>query len=64
MGLAARKILGKDVEKQDHPPRFLAATYWGHRTNVALIAGLLGMAMDDERIPHAFEVAKGWFGML
>ena len=59
LGLAARKILGKDVVKAKITLHgSFAATYWGHRTNVALIAGLLGMAMDDERIPHAFEVAK------
>ena len=34
-----------------------AATYWGHRTDVAILAGLLGMAMDDSRIPAAKELA-------
>lgn len=35
-----------------------ADTYKGHGTDMALIAGLLGMLPDDERIPHAFELAK------
>ncbi|MGN0299553.1 MAG: L-serine ammonia-lyase, iron-sulfur-dependent subunit beta [Lachnospiraceae bacterium] len=29
----------------------------GHGTDRALIAGLLGMKPDDERIPHSFEIA-------
>ncbi len=35
-----------------------ASTGRGHGTDVALIAGLLGMAPDDDRIPHAFEAAE------
>ncbi|HBN96575.1 MAG TPA: L-serine ammonia-lyase, iron-sulfur-dependent, subunit beta [Firmicutes bacterium] len=59
LGLATRRILGKDVTKaQVTLHGSFAATYWGHRTDVALIAGLLGMAMDDERIPHALEIAE------
>lgn len=34
-----------------------ASTGPGHGTDLALVAGLLGMRPDDERIPHAFEVA-------
>ena len=30
----------------------------GHGTDRAVVAGLLGMKMDDERIPYAFEIAK------
>lgn len=59
LGLAARRILGADVTKaQITLHGSFAATYWGHRTDVALIAGLLGMSMDDERIPHALEIAQ------
>ncbi|NLL42933.1 MAG: L-serine ammonia-lyase, iron-sulfur-dependent, subunit beta [Firmicutes bacterium] len=59
LGLAARRVLGKEVEKAKITLHgSFAATYWGHRTDVALIAGLLGMPMDDERIPHALEEAK------
>lgn len=39
-----------------------ASTGPGHGTDLALIAGLLGMRPDDERIPHAFTVAEE-FGM-
>ena len=59
LGLATKRILGTDVTKADITLHgSFAATYWGHRTNVALIAGLLGMGMDDERIPQALEIAK------
>src|SRR5690554_4540625 len=58
LGLAARRILGGDVTKAEiglHGS--FSATYWGHRTDVAILAGLLGMSMDDERIPTAKEIA-------
>jgi L-serine dehydratase len=58
LGLAARKILGEAVKSAEiglHGS--FAATYWGHRTDVAILAGLLGMAMDDPRIPAAEELA-------
>lgn len=35
-----------------------AKTYKGHGTNKALVAGLLGLEADDERIPRAFELAE------
>jgi len=35
-----------------------AETYRGHGTDIATVAGLLGMTPEDERIPHAFEIAK------
>lgn len=59
LGLAARRILGAHIQRAKivlHGS--FAATYWGHRTDVALIAGLLGMGMDDERIPQALDLAK------
>jgi L-serine dehydratase len=34
-----------------------AATYWGHGTDRALAAGLLGFAPDDPRIPQALEIS-------
>ncbi len=58
LGFAARKILGEEVRSAEiglHGS--FAATYWGHRTDVAILAGLLGMAMDDSRIPAAKELA-------
>jgi L-serine dehydratase len=35
-----------------------ASTGFGHGTDQAIVAGLLGFKMDDERIPYAFEIAK------
>ncbi len=59
LGLAARRILGSEVKKaQIELHGSFAATYWGHRTDVALVAGLMGMGMDDERIPQALELAR------
>lgn len=35
-----------------------AQTYKGHGTDRALIAGILGMRPDDERLPRSLELAK------
>ena len=35
-----------------------ADTGRGHGTDRALVAGLLGMQPDDDRIPHSFSIAK------
>lgn len=59
LGLAAGRILGENVERaQIFLHGSFAATYWGHRTDVAIIAGLLGMGMADPKIPQAFEFAE------
>ena len=34
-----------------------AKTYRGHGTDVALVAGILGMETDDPDIPHALDIA-------
>ena len=59
MGLVGRQLLGG-------PPATahivlhgsFAATGTGHGTDRALIAGLLGMEPDDERIPMSFALAR------
>ncbi len=59
LGLAAHRILGEPVTRAEiglHGS--FAATHWGHRTDVAILAGLLGMSMDDSRIPQAKELAE------
>ncbi|NLJ74231.1 MAG: L-serine ammonia-lyase, iron-sulfur-dependent, subunit beta [Firmicutes bacterium] len=59
LGLAASRILGERVQRaQIFLHGSFAATYWGHRTDVAVIAGLLGMGMADPEIPRAFELAE------
>jgi L-serine dehydratase len=35
-----------------------AETYLGHHTDIAIVAGLLGIHPEDERIANAFEIAK------
>jgi len=59
LGLVAHHLLGE-------PPRAariglhasFAKTGRGHGTHLALIAGLLGMRPDDQRLPAAFEEAQ------
>lgn len=59
LGLATRRILNEEIRQATiYLHGSFAATYWGHRTDVALIAGLLGMGMADERIPQALELAQ------
>ena len=58
LGRAGRVILGEPVAKADmYLHGSFAATYWGHRTDIALLAGLLDMAMDDPAIPDAKDLA-------
>ena len=59
IGRVARKILGempKDVKITFY--NSFAATYEGHGSDRAVIAGLMDMATDDRRIPEAFQHAK------
>lgn len=59
IGLITRALLGKPAVKAHI---FLhgsfAKTYKGHGTDKALVAGILGMQTDDERIRFSFDVAK------
>lgn len=58
IGLAARKILGEVPKKANiYFHGSFATTYWGHRTDIAIIAGLLGMEVDDPSIPNAKHLA-------
>jgi len=59
LGAMARKILGEEpVAGTIFLHGSFAKTGKGHGTNLALIAGLLGMTPDDERIPEAIKLAK------
>lgn len=59
IGRIAWKILGEDAVRADITLfGSFAHTYKGHGTDKALIAGILGMRPDDERIPMSFEIAK------
>lgn len=58
IGFTARQLLREEISTADiflHGS-FLA-TGKGHGTDKALIAGLLGMKPDDERIPKSFQIA-------
>lgn len=59
IGFVSGKLLGEPVKKAELLlyGSFLA-TGKGHGTDRALVAGLLGMQPDDERVPFSFEEAK------
>lgn len=59
IGYVARKLMATPIKKA----RILLygsflATGKGHGTQLALVAGLLGMLPDDSRIPNSFQIAK------
>jgi L-serine dehydratase len=59
IGRVSWKILGEDVVKADIGlAGSFAQTYRGHGTDRAIIAGLLGMLPDDERIRDSFSIAR------
>ena len=59
IGSMARTLLGsKPVKAAIHLHGSFAETGFGHGTDRALVAGLLGMKPDDLRIPFAFDEAK------
>ncbi len=59
IGLTAGRLLGEEpVKGEIQLHGSFAATGKGHGTDRALVAGLLGMRADDERIPLSLEVAK------
>jgi len=59
IGRVAWKILGEDaIEADIGLVGSFAMTYKGHGTDKALIAGILGMKPDDERIPQSLTMAQ------
>lgn len=59
IGLVTRRLLGTEPLRAElllHGS--FADTGRGHGTDRALVAGLLGMEPDDERIPDSFEYAR------
>lgn len=59
IGYVSRQLLGEDLKNAEillHGS--FAKTGKGHGTDKAIVAGLMGMMPDDERIPDAFEIAK------
>ena len=59
IGNMARTLLGEEVARADIGLYgSFAETGYGHGTDRALLAGLLGMKPDDLRIPNAYEEAN------
>lgn len=59
IGRVSWKILGEDVATAEIGlAGSFAQTYRGHGTDKALVAGLLGMFPDDERIRDSFTIAR------
>lgn len=59
IGYIARLLLNETVKKAEiYLHGSFLATGKGHGTDRALIAGLLGMHPEDERIPNSFQIAK------
>ena len=59
IGNACRKLFGEEIrEAKIYLHGSFAATGKGHGTDRALVAGLLGLGVDDERIPESFALAK------
>lgn len=59
IGRVSRKLMAEEIVRAEiyFHGSFLA-TGKGHGTDKALIAGLLGMQVDDPKIPQSFEIAK------
>ena len=59
IGRMARSLLGQEpVHAQLLLHGSFASTGEGHGTHQALVAGLLGLAPDDPRVPGSFELAR------
>lgn len=59
IGLVARKLLGEPPAKAAiRLHGSFAMTGAGHGTDRAIVAGLLGIQPDDERLPESLEIAK------
>lgn len=59
LGRVAWKILGETAIKAEiQLSGSFAQTYRGHGTDKALVAGIMGMHSDDERIRHSLELAQ------
>lgn len=61
LGRVARQIVDREFDKVEF---FLHGSFEktgkGHGTDRALLAGVMNIREDDERLPKAFEIAKQW----
>lgn len=59
LGKIAKEIVGADFNKVTfYLHGSFGKTFQGHGTDKALVAGILGMEPDDERLKDSFEIAK------
>lgn len=59
LGFVGRRLLGSEpVEAKIYLHGSFAYTGQGHGTDRAIVAGILGMKEDDERIPFSYEIAE------
>ena len=59
IGKIVSSIFGEDpTEVEFQLFNSFAKTYRGHGTDLALVAGILGMDTDDPRIPNSLEIVK------
>lgn len=59
LGRAARLITGRPFKHASFGLHgSFAKTYFGHGTDKALVAGVLGMHQDDSRLAHSFQLAE------
>lgn len=61
IGLTARMLLGEKIMRAEiglHGS--FAKTYHGHGTDRAIVGGLLGMPVDDERLRESLQIAREW----
>lgn len=61
IGLTARMLLGEKIVRAEiglHGS--FAKTYHGHGTDRAIVGGLLGMPVDDERLRESLQIAREW----
>ena len=59
IGLTTRMLMGEDITRADiglHGS--FAKTYRGHGTDRALVGGLMGMQVDDERLRDSLAIAR------
>ena len=63
LGRVAWKILGeRAVRAEIQLSGSFAQTYQGHGTDKALVAGIMGMHSDDERIRNSLQLAQDFRG--
>ncbi len=59
IGLTARMLMGEEIVRAEVGVHgSFAKTYRGHGTDRAIVGGLMGMAVDDERLSNSLTLAR------